>query len=454
MPGVSRKPSSTGYLVYVILLLCTFAGLLAFYPQFAHWSTLPLIVVGLVVGVDFVEWVSGRFSIFDPKGLLALAGVHLFLIAPVLLIATNYKLNPLAAPTDWRPWIGMLSCWNAVGLFIVQRLGNVRPKGLFTTKWDFSSRTTVPVLGVAFVVTGISQILVWKTTGGITTLGAEDGAQAVVGSYRYTVLGSAFPMVCLLILTYLRRKKQKSRREWASIAVMIVFAAMYFVFDGLRGSRSAFVWSLFGAVGIVHYFWRPISNKVFLLALVPGFLFLYLYGFYKSYGDEVLQEYSRAGSIEQLSKNTGRSGLYVLTLDMSRTDVQAILLWRWFSINYDERYGSTYWKSLLYTTIPKSLWAGRAWAPEKAIAGAEILYSRKNSRLLSSRVYGLLGESILNFGVFGILPLFLLYGLLMRYLRRRHLQIPPGDLRLALAPLWSNLMLAMMVGDSDNVCVF
>lgn len=401
-----------------------------------------------MVGIDFIRWLTGQLSIFDPRGLVAFAGVHLFLIAPILLVATNIKLNPLAAPVDWRPWVGAMALFNAVGMFLVQKISDVSPTYRKRTQWDFSTRTTPFVLGGAILLTGISQLIVWSQSG----VGASGGTSS--GMFKYSVLGSSFPIVCLLGLTYLQRKKTRSRNQLASFLVLALFIVAYFVFDGLRGSRSTLLWSIFAALGIIHYFWRPISNRLFLVGLIPAVGFLYLYGFYKAYGDEVLDRYSEAGSLEALSKETGRSPLYVLTMDMSRVDVQAILLWRWFSIDYDERLGMTYVKSLIYTTIPPSLWGGRPSAPEKALAGAELLYARKGGRVISSRVYGLTGEGILNFGVFGVLPAFLVFALLMRWLRRRHQSYPPGDLRFAVAPLWANFMLILLVGDFDNAVVF
>jgi GT2 family glycosyltransferase len=56
-----------------------------------HWMLLPLSVCGTIVGSDAVRWFRGRYTLFDPKGMIGLAGINFFVIAPLLIVINNME---------------------------------------------------------------------------------------------------------------------------------------------------------------------------------------------------------------------------------------------------------------------------------------------------------------------------------------------------------------------------
>ncbi len=433
------------YLVYFFLATSIFWVLIARNNELFHWSTLALYACALVVGAEFVSWFRGDFSIFDPKGLVAFLGLHLFVIAPLLVVSGDYVQDHRLAPPDWKPWIGELAFFNAIGLFIVHKLSHISTPTKSTIRWTFATKRAVPILMVAFGLSLVSQVAVWRLSGGLTTI---ERVQGLGSSYIFQMFGSLTPFIGLLLVLNLNRSDE-GRSRTSAFAIIVVLSLLSFFIDGLRGSRSSFLYSVFLLLGGVHFFWRPIPNRYFLYMLVPAFLFLYLYGFYKHYGSDVVLRYQQGYSVDDLSSNSKRNFKHVLIGDMSRTDVQAILLWRADKMEYEKRWGKTYANSALAVLLPKSIFDyGKCM--EKSVAGGELLYGTKSRSICPTRIYGLLGESILNFGKWGIIPLFIVYGLLLRFIRKLFLSFHPKDLRLLLAPVITIAMISALANDVDN----
>jgi len=75
--------------------------------------------------------------------------------------------------------------------------------------------------------------------------------------------------------------------------------------------------------------------------------------------------------------------------------------------SYQLAKGGTYAMSLL-TFIPRGIWPTKPKNPKLEVGSAILGYSPLRE---STRQYGLAGESMLNFNYYGIIPVFILYGL-------------------------------------------
>jgi hypothetical protein len=143
---------------------------------------------------------------------------------------------------------------------------------------------------------------------------------------------------------------------------------------------------------------------------------------------------------------------------MSRVNVQSYLLHRIQRPNSDFRpsLGRTYFASLTLL-VPKSIWPNRP--ANKVQEGTDALYGAETYRLargtkVSSRVYGLAGEAMINFGPWAIPCSFLFLGLLVAGLCRAMAVWPSDDARWLVAPILINLCLVLLVADSDNLLFF
>ena len=48
----------------------------------AHWFVIPVVICGVLIGTDGIDWLRGRRDIFDPVGIVGLLGIHVFFLAP------------------------------------------------------------------------------------------------------------------------------------------------------------------------------------------------------------------------------------------------------------------------------------------------------------------------------------------------------------------------------------
>ena len=116
------------------------------------------------------------------------------------------------------------------------------------------------------------------------------------------------------------------------------------LFGGLHGSRSNTLYALFWAAGIIHLWIRPLTKKFVLLGIGFLFVFMYLYGFYKSMGSDFVVAFQEGASAAELGESTGRTFEGLVLGDLARADVQAFIVYRLSLANLDYKLalGRTY----------------------------------------------------------------------------------------------------------------
>jgi hypothetical protein len=200
--------------------------------------------------------------------------------------------------------------------------------------------------------------------------------------------------------------------------------------------------------GIVHYRFRKLSPAMTAGGLFFLIGFMYFYGFYKEQKRASL-EILRSPAMWLEPKGYQRDFKYLLLGDLARSDSDAFILHNLTKDpgDYNYRWGLTY-AGALSILIPKNLWPDR---PDfKIDAGTEVQLG-KATPWRSLRTYGLGGEAMLNFGPWGVLPMFALYGGVLGWYRRKLKSWAPSDSRMLLAPFFSILFAIVLVGDSDNL---
>jgi hypothetical protein len=183
---------------------------------------------------------------------------------------------------------------------------------------------------------------------------------------------------------------------------------------------------------------------------------MYIYGFYKSGGVEAIRQVASGESLQALEESTGRTFEGMMLGDFSRVDVQAYQLYRLHSsTGYRLRWGKTYTSALL-RNLPTRIWPGRPPDPEKTIAGTELLhgpnrYVPGDRWRNTSKVFGLTGEAMLNFGIWLAPAVFAPWGFLIGCFRRATMYWPLADARRFLAPFIALLLIMTLFSDFDNL---
>jgi hypothetical protein len=277
------------------------------------------------------------------------------------------------------------------------------------------------------------------------------------------MISESFPILALMVLAvYIKDKDKPFFQSWTFlILVLIVFFILKLLFGGLRGSRSNTVWGLFWAVGIIHFWIRPITKQMILGGLVFLVLFLYVYGFYKGGGLEGLQAVTNEEVRVEMSEEQNRDLEATFLNDLGRSDVQAFLLYRMVSPESDYEYalGRTYVGDVSIL-IPRIIWRevlGMERPVNKIKEGTDAMYGMGTfipGQRVSSRIYGLAGEAMLNFGPYGVPLAFVALGVVVGWSRQFLNMWHPLDVRWLLFPALVNLAFVVLAGDLDNIVFF
>ncbi len=458
------KPGSVFLAVYLCTLTLLVVMLLS--SEVWHWFLLPLWVCGVLVGTDAIDWLRGRVGLFDPVGILGVMGFYFFLVAPLLHVYLDYWMLYVVGPPDWRDWLGGMAVLNAAGLlaYRVTRgflLRRTRRTLSDKSSWTLDETRYPKLLAVGLLATAALQMWVYRSYGGLTgyiqafseNIGAGGSFQNMGWIF---MVSESFPILALFAFAFWARKTRYGSSTLALILALLSFFVLQMLFGGLRGSRSNTIWALFWAVGVLHLVVRPISKKLISVGFIFLVVFMYFYGFYKGAGLDALEALQSADARADLSQETGRDVNTLLLADLERSDVQAMLLYRLSSEDGIELYGwgRTYVGDAAIL-IPRALMPNRP--PQKVKEGTEVLYGKGSYApgvLEASRVYGLAGEAMLNFGPLAVPLAYALFGLLVGSIGRFIQRLAPTDSRLLLAPFLVNLCITVLVGDSDNIIFF
>ena len=436
--------------------------------QFLHWFMIPVTLGGTLIGIDAVDWFRRRLDIFDPVGILGLLGVHFFFVAPILHVYWDTWMRWVVPPDDWRPWVGLMAILNLMGL-IVYRLTRglifkiTRPRLKQAVWWVDEKRFPI-VLALALLVTAALQVQVYRQSGGIlgyiniyeTRFQTDNPGGGFEGMGWIFMISESFPILALMGYAFYARNRPAARTWGMLLLVLLVFFLLKILFGGLRGSRSNTIWGLFWGVGIIHFWIRRVPQRMIYLGIVFLVIFIYVYGFYKGGGLDALTEFTQSGATSDLQERTGRSLEGTILGDLARTDIQAFVLYRLMRPNNDYRYslGRTY-VGAAAILIPKSIWPGRPI--HKVKEGTEVLYGRGSyvpGVQVSSRVYGLAGEAMLNFGPYVVPLAFAAFGLVVGRVRHWLSTWELHDVRMLFVPFLVNFCFVLLVSDSDNNLFF
>jgi hypothetical protein len=428
-----------------------------------HWFLVPLLFCGTLVGVDCVDWARGKLGLFDPIGIVGLTAYYGLFIAPMLVAVAEYQLAYLPSqPADYRPWLGLSAVLNCAGWmsyrFVRSRIGNRVAARLAYRTWTLDTKRSFTVLTIALATTGLAQLWVYIEFGGLS--GYIDAYVAsIMGQPTFQnkgwlfAISESFPI--LLVMGYaLYPLSPERRRSWVLICgVAAAFFFLQWVFGGLRGSRSNFIWNIFWALGIFHFRIRRLPRWIVFASIPPFLAFMYFYGFYKDRGLEALELLKSAEDAQYMTETTNRTLPALLISDLSRADVQAFLVSRLAASEFNYALGQSYLGAITLL-IPRRIWEERLPTKQRWTSAAEYDSTGESGSLVSSRVYGLAGEAMLNFGFLGVPVAFAAFGAAVGLIRRIMATLPLADIRWLFIPLLVNFCPLLLTSDSDNNVVF
>jgi hypothetical protein len=455
-PVTRRQDSRADYFIAAIVVFFSTLIFVLWNRAVLHWFIIPAMVCGVLVGVDVVRWLRGRLDFFDPRTIIGCLGVYLFFVSPLLHVAwdrfgAGYDLILFG---DWRPWLAAMATLNAVALLAYRiahnwAVGKTKPS---VTRWEINYRRFYPVFALALACSiGAVATFLWQL-GGINGLidAYEYNPEAFVGKGWLLVLAWPLAVLSFIVIAVVwTDPREKSRHHLATGIILLSLAGIgHFLLLGWFGSRGTTVWAIFWMAGIVHYRFRKLSAVITVAGLILLVGFMYFYGFYKEQKRASL-DILRSPAMWLQPKGYERDMKYLLLGDLARSDSDAYILHNLVKDpgDYNYRWGLTY-AGALAILIPKNFWPDR---PDFKIEAGTEAQLGKATPWRSLRTYGLGGEAMLNFGPWGVVPMFVFYGAALGWYRRKLKSWTPSDSRMLLAPFFSILFANVLVGDSDNL---
>lgn len=438
----------SGFVAFAVVV--TF-GLLS--GRCRHWCLIPMLVCGIFAGSDIIAWLRKEIDTFDPKVLVAVYLYNNCFIAPMVHLSSNLYGMSIHTP-DWPTWFGYMALFNAFGIMLFKWTQNVSFKQVRPVKsfWEMEPAKFSGMLIPILVISLAASLIIRIVFGGLIRGGLATEGHPVLSVLR--MLGDPLPMlVTMAIIYWIYKKRPLERRSFLLVAFIIALTMVFqLLWVGQRGSRGGILGAVVIITAIVHYRLRALTPKVLLTGACLIFLFAHLYTFYKHLGPIGWRAFYSAEARKSLSYELGGATFRTtLVGDLARADLQAMMLYHLIEdvVPYQPVYGKTYmWAA--FKIIPRAIWKTKPIS-YKGMVGSKLqglgLYH------YSSRQYGLAGEAMLNFSYWGIVPAFLVFGVILGWFRKKIATSEPSDSRFFLIPIL--IVTCMMVVPNDaNVLMF
>jgi hypothetical protein len=452
------------------LFVCSLilAAFLASSEVFVHWFVIPLWLSGVIIGRDAIDWLRGHCDVYDPVGILGLLGLHFFFLSGMLHVHWDTWLLYVVPPSDWRTWLGVWGIVNVAGLLLYRLTYQLIPLPLrreapapykrLKTVWRPDLRAFFLVGSTLLVITALLQVYVYASFGGImayiqtATNDLSSNSDSMQGMGMLFMISESFPICALMMFAVFARNRENLRSWPVIVIVLLAYLILMLLFGGLRGSRSNTIWGLFWGVGIIHFWLRRIPRNFIYLGIVFVVMFMYVYGFYKGAGLEGVRSFATSESITDLEEDTGRGLESLLLFDLGRADIQAFLIHRIEhpESDYELAMGRTYYAAVTIL-IPRSF-IDRPYS--KSYEGTEAMFGRGSydpDNWVTSKVFGIAGEALLNFGVYAMPFTYIIVGMVVGLVRRLVYGLDEDDMRRLFLPYLVNFCFMLIVSDFDNM---
>lgn len=382
---------------------------------------------------DFLDVLRGKRDIFSMRSLVSVVMFHTTYVAPVLHIWVEYYPSFLVLPLSMSEAFmdhAILQFFCVLGYFTFVRVFLKRKEEARdgTSGFPIANDPSRPVIAKWLRTAGTLSFIIFLYTvveagGPLTWLSAQfDYRNDLTTSGWLITLAEAFPS--LFFMSYVAGlSKSLSRRALLQrvFLAFVVFVIVTFITSGLRGSRANLVWPTLSALAVIHILFFRVKLRLFAVFAILGVIFAGVYDVYKKSGLDGLQVVQEQGLDAHSADSQYTFGLEsVLLGDFSRAAIQAILLDRWNSAGFKPYLGATYLGDTLLF-IPGT--EASMTVPHKSLAATDILYgagAAKYTDEVATRIYGLQGEALINFGPIGAVLIFIPFAYIVARTERLH----------------------------------
>lgn len=457
-PRLWRTSIGANYLISTLIALFIATGFAMASDRCQHRCLIPLMLCGILAGSDIVAWLRKEIDAFDIKALVAGFLYLNCFVAPLFHLYYDTYGERITSP-NWPAYFGYMGYFNAIGIILLKLSHNFLFKRSRPVKgfWQVEPTRFVLVLIPILIVSIAASLVIRFFFGGL--IRREGVILFAGGSAAYAhhlswimMLGDSLFLLMAMAVIYWMSKSDRGKppRLWTVLFILLSFVVLQFLLVGLRGSRMVTLSMVFIVAAIFHYRLRQFSVKFILASICMVFIFVYLYSFYKHLGPRGWAAFYSAEARKRMQAERALTPLATLLGSFARADVQASMLYRLGEMgdSFQRLDGRSYAMAFL-TFVPRAIWKTKPLKSPKVRAGGEILgyYGLEDS----SRQYGLAGEAMLNFGYYGILPAFFIFGSVLGWFRKKIATMEPSDSRFFLVPVLLITFGLAINTDSDNL---
>ncbi len=378
-------------------------------------------------------------------------------IAPLIHFSRNYWIEHVyTTPSDWKYLAFQVSSIYLVGIMIFYLFSKVktRPKRI-RYFWAFKSNASTVVF-VLMLFSLLLQTYLYMRLGGIhgyiLRYTERNSGGGFSGMGTLFLISELFPY--FLLLWYFIKNRGKQIKLINVILFLIILLLSCIYFGGLRGSRSNTIFTVFQALIVIHFTLYRFKRIHFLLFIAAFFLYMTVGRIYKTNGIGTMEKLS---SLEDLRISNQLSSIEsIIITDLTRYNIMCYELYMFDKNSYFEyKYGSTYLYSAL-TFIPYGKYIRDYLGVEgRTDAAGELQYDydgvgRSNNRK-NTRIFGFIGESMLNFSPYIIILAFIILYYILAYISYWVNAIPLTDARFFIASTIVIIVPLIINADSSNV---
>ncbi len=375
-------------------------------------------VLGLITSYQLSKIILGEYDLFEPLSMVFIILFYNVFLVPVFTFAFDMRTSSsLNFPEDYLWWMTYNVVLNLLAILFFaigyKFMANHTIKSFFDNRRVFRDyrKTHYTFLMFALISLGFYFFVISLGAG---IRGVDFGFEMGLSAWFF-VFAEAFPV--LLYMFIIIKNKFYNNTQCSKSAFylrLLFFIILAFIFTGLRGSRSNFLFTVLWILMIGHIFEYKISKRLVFIIAIPALVFNFYYGIYKQIGLDVFQVFTGERTIEEISEQyPHRSVPSYLIGTFSRTRLHAFMLYRYheYPERYSLGYGETYVGDTLRVLLPERFQPDLA---DKRDKGTELLYGAGDYQTYgperSTRIYGIYGEALLNFGIIGIFAVFTLWG--------------------------------------------
>lgn len=425
------------------------------FPTAQDPALIPITLGGVLIGAELVRVISLKLDLLSPRSIISIFGVYFFYLVPVLHLALDHWLSYIPSPDNWQNALGNFARYQAICIIIylfAVSFSTPPPNKRYVNERLFS-RWAKALIFLGFVAWMAVAISFGGPVGYLQSLINETAELSGYGTIL--ILAECWPSILLALILILKRR-QLETRPGLLVLLFISFVLLQFIVGGLRGSRALTVWPFLIGLIICHLVVRKISVRTLISIAVVLFGFSWVYSIYKSAAGDIVNLFTGDQTTGELADQTGRGVEMLATEDFGRAGVQT-LVYSHIQSGWDWTWGETYLGDF-FKFVPDQLHSFE-WRDKTAVA-TEMFYGLPSEDLggfKSSRILGLTGEAMVNFGLLGPIVIFVLFGLFVgkaeQYFNESK-QNPEATGSALIAAVLPAISILMLISDFDNLVLF